>query len=181
MGGMRRRLLRAWVLVVCGLIVATTAVALLSRGDLDSARDRVDVAWARLHPRLAVRYDALSAASDLAGERLGRRSELLDLLDQAVDGWRRAETARGQLEAANRLEGLAARLVATTEATPRLRSSSQMRDSLKALEASAPDDARAAYNRSVADYEDTRGGWIRRLLAGALGFDPSRSLESPVL
>lgn len=169
------------MIAVCGLVVAGAVVAFTSRGDLDAARDRVDAAWARLHPQLLVRYDVLADAGELAAERLGRPNDLFDVLDETVVSWRGAHTAATQLDAANRLEGLAARLVATAQATPRLRSAPEIQDSLDELTASAPDDAHAAYNRSVAEYEDTRGGWIRRLLAGALGFDASRSLESPTL
>lgn len=176
---MRKNLARIGVVALCGLVIAGIAVALWAKPDLDEARDRVDRAWADLHPMLVVRYDALAGAGTLAEERLGRPSDLLASLDEAMTAWRTADTATGQVAAANRLEGLAARLAVTAEATPRLRSSVAIRDGLAALRASAPEPARTAYNDTVARYEDSRGGWIRRLLAGALGFDPSRSLESP--
>lgn len=178
---MRSVLTRVAVLVVCALVVAGAAVALLTKGDLDAARDRVDRAWASLHPMLVVRYDRLGNTGTLAAERLGRPSDLLTTLEAALSEWRTADTATGQVAAANRLEGLASRLAATAETTPRLRSSPVLRDGLAALRASLPERAQAEYNRTVARYEDTRGGWVRRLLAGALGFDPSRSLESPAV
>jgi hypothetical protein len=175
----RKAVLRASVVVACLLVVAAVATALLSRGDLDSARDRVDRAWAELHPMLTVRYDALTGAGTAAEERLGRTTDLLDTLDETLVAWETAETAAGQLGAANRLEGLAARLSTVVDTTPRLKASAAVRRALQDVRNAAPDEAREAYNRSVAAYERHRGGWIRRLLAGALGFGASRSLESP--
>ena len=177
----RRAVVRASVVAACLLVVAAVAGALMSRGDLDAARDRVDRAWAELHPLLAVRYDALSGAGTAAEERLGRTTDLLDTLDETVVAWQTAETAAGQLGAANRLEGLAARLATVVEATPRLKASAAVRRALGDVRNAAPDDAREQYNRTVADYERHRGGWIRRLVAGALGFEASRSLESPAV
>lgn len=170
---------RAALVALGALGVAAVAVALVSRPGLDDGRKRVDRAWAALHPLLSVRYDALAGAGDAAEERLGRGTELLATLDEAVATWRTADTAARQLGAANRLEGLAARLATVAEATPRLKSSPAVRRALDQVGEAAPDDARARYNDVVAGYERERGGFLRRLLAGALGFDASRSLESP--
>ena len=38
---------------------------------------------------------------------------------------------------------------------------------------------RAAYNTAVAAYQRARGGFPRRLVAGALGYDDRRTLEVP--
>lgn len=176
---LRRAVLRAGAVIAALAVVAAVVTAFMSRPDLDDARDRVDQAWAELHPLLAVRYEALAGAGTAAEERLGRTTELLTTLDETMAAWQTAGTASGQLGAANRLEGLAARLAGVVEATPRLKASSAVRRALRDVRDAFPDDARDRYNRRVAEYEDHRGGWIRRLLAGALGFDASRSLESP--
>jgi hypothetical protein len=39
--------------------------------------------------------------------------------------------------------------------------------------------ARGAYNGAVAAYQRARGGFPRRLVAGALGYDDRRTLEVP--
>jgi hypothetical protein len=38
---------------------------------------------------------------------------------------------------------------------------------------------RAAYNAAVGAYQRARGGFPRRLVAGALGYDDRRTLEIP--
>jgi hypothetical protein len=85
-----------------------------------------------------------------------------------------------QVKAAALLEGLAARLAALVEATPRLRSSGDVEGALAGVDRSDPTGGRQGYNRAVAAYEGVRGGFPRRLVAGALGFNPRRTLEIPV-
>jgi hypothetical protein len=85
-----------------------------------------------------------------------------------------------QAAAANRLEGFGARLRAMVEATPRLRSSETVRSALADMERTDPAPARTGYNQAVAGYEEVRGGFPRRLVAGALGFDSRRTVPLPV-
>ncbi|MGH8999581.1 MAG: LemA family protein [Acidimicrobiia bacterium] len=172
--------LRVGAVVLLGVVSAGVGVAVESRSDLDEARHRVDRAWAGLHARLVERYDLLAAAAGAADERLPGPSSLPAAVEQAWRDWQGASTATGQVAAANRLEGLAARLAATVEAVPRLRSSGTVQAALDSLASSASESERLAYNGEVAAYERVRGGFPRALVAGVLGFDASRSLEVPL-
>ena len=181
---MRRRgaLLAAVVSLVSALATGAVIVAIGSRSDLQRARGDVDAAWVALRPALDDRYRALDAAAGVARSRLGADRALFAEIAGAVTGWISSGAAPvdAQVAAASRLEGLVARLAATVDGTPRLRGGGDVRDALDQLEASDPEDGRGAYNRAVAAYEATRGGFPRRLVAGALGFDTRRTLEVPI-
>lgn len=173
--------LRAAVVLASALATGSVVLTLGSRPDLEDARRRVDAAWVALRPALDDRYEALGGAGAAARERLGGDRPLLGGIDSALAAWRSGGSApvEDQVAAANRLEGLAARLTTTAAATPRLRSSGDVDEALEALEDSDPGDARVAYNAAVVAYEEVRGGFPRRLVAGALGFDARRTLEVP--
>jgi hypothetical protein len=80
--------------------------------------------------------------------------------------------------AAAHLEGLAARLSATVATTPRLRGA-DVAEALRPLEETDTAQAGAPYNKAVLAYERVRGGFPRRLVAGALGYESRRTLEVP--
>jgi hypothetical protein len=168
-------------LVVSALAASATAVALTSRSDLSSTRRRVDAAWVRLRPGLTDRYVRLGEAAVVARNRLGASRAVFDEIDKAVIDWPgtgRQPTDR-QVAAAAGLEGLAARLVATVAATPRLRSATDVSTALDRLHATDPSVGRGAYNAAVNAYQQARGGFPRRLVAGALGYEDRRMLEVP--
>jgi hypothetical protein len=106
---------------------------------------------------------------------------VFDEIDRAVAAW--PGTARRstdeQVAAAAGLEGLAARLSATVATTPRLRASTDVAEAMRRLEQTDTTSARAPYNTAVAAYQRARGGFPRRLVAGALGYDDRRTLEVP--
>ena len=167
-GSKRRGLLLVLVaVVVSSLAASATAVALGSRADLASSRRRVDTAWVALRPALDRRYRALGDAAGVARDRLGA--------GRAVFG----DVTAGQVAAAAGLEGLAGRLATTVAATPRLRTAGDVSDALQRLQQSDSPAGRAAYNAAVAVYQRARGGFPRRLVAGALGYDDRRTLEIP--
>jgi hypothetical protein len=173
-------LLRLAVLVTSALVAATVVIAASSRSDLSQARRQVDAAWDELRPALDRRYQALVEATAAARNRLGADRTLLAEIDRAVATWSSGHgTVEDQVRAAMRLEGLTARLTATVAATPRLRSSEDVGRALSALDRDNPGVARQRYNRAVGAYEDVRGAFPRRLVAGALGFGARRTLEVP--
>lgn len=174
-------LLRVGVLLVSAVVTGTVVLALGSRGDLEQAGDQVDAAWAQLRPGLDQRYDALGRAGDAARERLGDDPGLLSDLAGALEGWREdgRQPVEVQAALANRLEGFGARLRAMVAATPRLRSSDAVGGALAGMDQADPTAQRNGYNQAVAGYENVRGGFPRRLVAGALGFDARRTLEFP--
>jgi hypothetical protein len=179
----RRRglLLVVMALVISALAASATAVALGSRADLSSSRRRVDFTWGALRPSLDGRYQKLAAAGAAARAGLTTGRALFDEIDGAVAAWpgtARSSTDR-QVDAAARLEGLAARLSATVATTPRLRASTDVAEAMRRLEQTDTTSARAPYNTAVAAYQRARGGFPRRLVAGALGYDDRRTLEVP--
>ena len=178
----RVALLVVVAVVVSALAASATAVALRRRADLSSTRRRVDDTWARLlRPALDTRYRNLADASGVARNRLGAGRAVFDDIDKAVGGWpatARAATER-QVAAAAELEGLAARLAATVSATPKLRSAPDVNSALDRLHSTDTTPGRSAYNAAVNAYQQARGGFPRRLVAGALGYEDRRMLEVP--
>jgi hypothetical protein len=175
-------ILVAVAVAVSALAATATAVALGSRADLASSRRRVDTAWLALRPALDARYRDLGDAAGLAHDRLGADRSVFDDVARAVAAWpgtARQPTER-QVAAAAGLEGLAGRLAALVAATPRLRTAADVGDALRRLQQSDSGAGRAAYNAAVAAYQRARGGFPRRLVAGALGYDDRRTLEVPV-
>ncbi len=171
--------LRVTVMLVAALLAGTAVLAFSSRGDLEGARRDVDSAWSALRGALDDRYQALAAAGDAVEHRLGAEGALMSDLDEALAAWLAAGGSRErQVAAANRLEGLATRLAGSASATPRLRSSAEVGNALAAVAAVDSETFRTAYNAAVAHYEQVRGGFPRRLVAGALGFDALRTLET---
>src|SRR2546423_228563 len=77
------------------------------------------------------------------------------------------------------LEGLAGRVAATVATTPGLRAAGDVTEAMHRLEQTDTVPARVAYNTAVAAYQRARGGFPRRLVAGALGYDDRRTLEVP--
>ena len=168
-------------LVVSAAAASATAVALGSRADLSSTRRRVDAAWVALRPALDGRYQSLGAAAAAARARLVGGRAVVDEIDAAVAAWpgtRSLPTERQVADAAH-LEGLAGRLTTTVAATPRLRSAAEVSEALDRLRGTDTAALRVAYNSAVGAYQRARGGFPRRLVAGALGYDDRRTLEIP--
>jgi hypothetical protein len=167
--------------VVSSVAASATAVALGSRADLSSSRKRVDAAWAALRPALDGRYRNLGEAARVARDRLGAGRAVFDDIGAAVAAWpgTTKDATDRQVAAAARLEGLAGRLATTVATTPRLRSAADVADAMRRLQQPDTAAARAAYNAAVAAYQRARGGFPRRLVAGALGYDDRRTLEVP--
>jgi hypothetical protein len=178
----RVALLVVVALVVSALAASATAVALSSRADLSSTRRRVDGAWARLRPALDARYANLADAAAVARNRLGAGRAVFDDIDKAVTVTWPATARRGterQVAAAAELEGLATRLSATVSATPKLRSAPDVVAALERVRSNDTTAGRSAYNAAVNAYQQARGGFPRRLVAGALGYEDRRMLEVP--
>jgi hypothetical protein len=177
----RMLLLVAVALVVSAVAASATAVALGSRAELSSSRHRVDTEWAALRPSLTTRYQSLGQAATVARARLNAdRTVFADIAKGVADwpGTERWPTDR-QVGAAAHLEGLAARLAATVATTPRLRESADVTATLRPLEQTGRAQAGAPYNNAVLAYQRARGGFPRRLVAGALGYEDRRTLEVP--
>jgi len=146
-----------------------------------SSRHRVDVAWVALRPALTTRYQSLGQAATVARARLNADRAVFDDIARAVADWPgtdRWPTDR-QVGAAAHLEGLAARLKVTVGSTSRLRAAPDVTTALRPLEETDTARAGAPYNNAVLAYQRARGGFPRRLVAGALGYEDRRTLEVP--
>ena len=177
----RVALLVVVALAVSSVAASATAVALGSRSDLSSSRRRVDGSWAALRPVLNARYASLGHAAAVARDRLNDDRTVFADITKAVTDWPGTErwpTDR-QVAAAAHLEGLAARLGATVATTPRLRTATDVAEAMRPLEATDAAQAGAPYNAAVRAYQQARGGFPRRLVAGALGYEDRRTLEVP--
>jgi len=168
-------------LVVSAVAASATAVALGSRAELSSSRHRVDREWAELRPALTARYENLGQAAAVARARLNADRAVFDDIARAVADWRSTEQwpADRQVGAAANLEGLAARLVAAVATTPRLRGAADVTAAMRSLEKTDTARAGVPYNDAVLAYQRARGGFPRRLVAGALGYEDRRTLEVP--
>ena len=177
----RMVLLVAVALVVSAIAASATAVALGSRSELSASRRQVDAAWAALRPALTARYQSLGHAAGVSRARLNDDRTVFNDIAAAVAEWPASERwpVDRQVGAAAHLEGLAARLSAVVAATPRLRTASDVAGALQSLEATDAARAGGPYNTAVRAYHKARGGFPRRLVAGALGYDDRRTLEVP--
>ncbi len=82
-----------------------------------------------------------------------------------------------QVEAANVLEGLARRLAASVAGSERLSADAEVTEAMAGLgEASIPESARA-FDDAVSEYEDVRGGPVKRTISDLLGYDAIPALD----
>jgi hypothetical protein len=63
--------------------------------------------------------------------------------------------------------------------TPRLRAAADVAEAMRRLEEADTAQTGAPYNAAVNAYQKARGGFPRRLVAGALGYEDRRTLEVP--
>jgi hypothetical protein len=180
-GGISPALLVVVALAVSAVAASATAVALGSRSDLSSSRRRVDAAWVALRPALDGRYGRLGEAARVARDTLRSGRAVFDEIDGAVAAWpaTAGSTTDRQVAAAANLEGLVARLTATVATTPRLRTAASVTTAMSHLHETDTATGRDGYNSAVAAYQRVRGGFPRRLVAGALGYGDRRTLEVP--
>jgi hypothetical protein len=177
----RAALLVVVALTVSAVAASATAVALSSRSDLSNTRGHVDTAWRQLRPALDTRYRLLGEAARTGRDTLRSGRGVFDEIDTAVAAWPATAPAptERQVAAAAHLEGLAARLTATVATTPRLRTAAPVTQAMERLRQTDTAPGRQAYNAAVGAYQKARGGFPRRLVAGALGYDDRRTLEVP--
>jgi hypothetical protein len=165
-----RRLLGAVVVLA---IVAGATLALTSRPRLSSDRSAVEREWRAARPGLDARYrlaDALARDIDAAG---GPANPLVTQVDDAYSTWRaqggKAAVA-DEIATANTLEGLSRRLAVTVTRSTLLHGDHTVTAALTAMNAAPIPQAVTALEDAIAKYEKDRGGALRRLVAGPLGY-----------
>jgi hypothetical protein len=165
-----RRLLGAFVVLA---IVAGATLALSSRPRLESDRNAVERDWRTVQPGLSARYarvDALARAIAASG---GPANPVLGQVESAYKGWKALGTdgSVGRAIAwANMLEGFSRRLDATVTASLLLKADAGVVAARTQMLAAAIPTGVTAVDDDVARYEKDRGGPVRRLVAGPLGY-----------
>ena len=168
------------VLIVAAVVAAGSSV-LSARPDLQKARRNVDASWSSLSGRLDQRYVLLAAVDEKFRPIPGPIHSLVSDVDGALGRWRDARahsSVASQVHAANDVEGLARRLVATASVSPRVRSNAA---ALTALGRFLRDPSRGpagAFNDVVAKYEHERHGPVREVVASVLGDDSIPVLDT---
>jgi len=169
--------------IVVAIVVVAGAVAVV-RPSLADKESTVDERWEPVGEVLISRYDELSLlanaiddASDSTRDVVSETREALGAWAEVVDGDQAVEE---QVEVANTLEGLAARLQASVLSSSRLAADPAVVGQLEALDATVvPVGLVETYNEAVRDYDDERGSLLARPVAGAFGFG-ARSAFAPV-
>jgi len=177
---MQRTLRRAVLVLLLFAVIAGTAAALTTRPDLDRARDSATATWRAVRSPLTARYDALSTANNAVRDAGGTGRDVVDDTRAAVARWRDAASGSPvseQVAAANALEGLARRLAATVEASELLRADAAVVAAISDLADATIPEAGRAFNEAARDYEAERGGPVRHLVAGLLGYDAIPALD----
>jgi ABC-type transporter Mla subunit MlaD len=179
---MSRRVGLLLLLVVVLLVGGAAAVVLSARPGLSDARDRVDAQWVPLRAPLAARYDQLGGLSKaLAAVGAGTHAYATDL-DRAVAEWSRLAAGAdpdpaAEVDTANRLEGLAARVRANVGASAKLQADPGVTAAFAAYDSAlVPPDAIRRYNRAVHAYQDARDGVVHRIAARLLRYDSRSAL-----
>ena len=161
------------VLIVAAVVGAGSSV-LSARPDLQKAKRNVDASWSSLGTQLDHRYVVLLANVDAKlGPIPGPIHTLVGDTDAAIAHWK-DERAHGgvaaQVGAANDLEALARRLVATANQSPRVKAANAA--VLPALALFLDDQSRGpaatTFNQNVVSYEHERRGPVRAIVASIL-------------
>ena len=182
---MPRWLRRAAIVVVALLVVGAVVVVVTARPQLQDDRDAVDNSWLPLRADLVTRYAALGTVlAELQNAGDGDRDVAADL-ERQLERWNDLADsddvdAETEVEAANALEGSAARVQAAVTNSPRLSGVQPLLDALAVFAGTLPPtDAVAAYNDAAEEYQRTREGLRRSLAASLFGFDARPTLVVP--
>jgi hypothetical protein len=181
---MARRWRRIIVVLVVLLVAGAIALVLTGRAPLQDDEDAVEAAWLPLRPPLTERYEALAVVNDELLAAGGEDRDVTADLTAELERWQEVASqpesdadAEDEVETANTLEGLSARVLATVNGSERLRGSEPLTEALATFAAAVPDPALVRrYNNAVDTYDDTRTSSIRRPAVEVFGFEPRTSL-----
>jgi hypothetical protein len=172
---------RALIVFALVLLVGGGILVLTSRPDLQNARDDVNTRWRAVRPGLEQRYALLAQANAATKRAGGPERDLVSEIERSLARWH-ADTSKSvdvQVDDANELEALGRRLTNTVGNSARLQALPAVVTSSARFGASDPPVAANGFNKAVRDYEDARGGSLRRPVASLLGFSSISSLDVP--
>ncbi len=177
-----RGLRRALILIVVVGVAAAAAIIATARTDLQDALDEADRTWIVVAEPLGARYAQVEVLADTVSSASNAATELARETADAAAGWPSVVASGStddQVRAANELEGLTRRLVATSGASPRLAGDANVREAVDNFGQTPIPESGRAYNGAAADYEAERDGIVRGVAATVLGFDSLPLLDLP--
>jgi hypothetical protein len=162
-------------LLVAMVVVAAGVTVFTARPDLQRDKRAVDRTWDALRPQLAARYAVLTATAEKLRAVPGPVGQLVATeLDPALARWQgvvgHASTAT-QVEAANALESVAGRLVATADSSPRVKADRSAREAVDAFAANTSYQGSVQFAAAVTKYQQERRGPLRTVVARVFGYD----------
>jgi hypothetical protein len=165
-----RRVLGAFLVLA---VVAGATLALSSRPRLATDRNAVERAWRGVQPFLNTRYVGVDTlALDIAAAG-GPPNPITGEVDAAFATWKALTVSSPvalSISAANTLEGLARRLAATVAGSPLLKTDLTVTGAVARMASATIPPEVTPLNDAIAGYEKDRGGALRRLIAGPLGY-----------
>jgi hypothetical protein len=165
-----RRLLGAFLVLA---IVAGATLALSSRPRLQSDRNAVERDWRTVQPGLSARYSRVNALARAISDAGGPANPMIGQIESAYAGWKVLDAGAPVAKSiafANTLEGFSRRLDALVSASPLLKANPAVPAARqKMVDATIPTGV-TPLNDDIARYEKDRGGPVRRIVAGPLGF-----------
>jgi hypothetical protein len=181
------RVLRAVRFLIPFLLVAVLVVAVVSvfsaRPDLQNAKRNVSVTWHPLADELARRYLFLAAANQRVQPLPGTTRALADDVNAALARWKDARDGGSlteQVDAANQLEDLGRRLVATAGASARVQGDAAAKAAVAKFATDRSFTGSVAFDSAVSSYHKQRQGPLRHLVATALGYKEIPAYAPPV-
>jgi len=165
-----RRLLGAFLVLA---IVAGATLALSSRPRLESDRNAIERDWRAALPGLSARYARVDALARAIADAGGPPNPVIGQVERTYTSFaalRVSDPVAGSINLANDLEGFARRLAATVNASPLLKADPAVTTDLQLMVASPIPTAVTPLNDDIARYEKDRGGPVRRIVAGPLGY-----------
>jgi hypothetical protein len=166
-----RRLFGAFVVLA---IVAGATLALSSRPRLETDRSAVERRWRAVEAGLDARYGLVDALARAIADANGPPNNIVDDADTAYAHWKAVRTGSDvatAIGAANTLEGLARRLDATVSGSPLLKADKAVTAAQHAVSVLVIPTGVSELNDAVSKYEKDRGGPLRRMVAGPMGYD----------
>ena len=160
--------------LIAAAVVAAGSSVLSARPDLQKTKHDVDTSWSTLaRQQLDARYVLLTQVDAKLRPIAGPVHALVTEVDTALARWRDVRAHAGvavQVGAANNLEALARRLVATASASPRVSKNAAALQALRTFLANPTRTGAAeSFNKNVASYEHERRGPVRAVVASILG------------
>ncbi|HEY5013758.1 MAG TPA: hypothetical protein VIK61_13790 [Acidimicrobiia bacterium] len=165
-----RRLLGAFVVLA---IVAGATLALSSRPRLKTDRTAVERNWQVVRPKLDSRYRLVNALAHSIDATGGPANPIVEEVGTAFASWNAltpTSSVARSITTANTLEGLARRLAATVTGSPLLAADPNVTAALRAVTDFPIPTGVTPLDDAISRYEKDRGGPLRRLVAGPLGF-----------